>query len=427
MFEGIEDTEDLKTPKRPHMSDSSEDSFSVFAKPPTKKTTTTMADTLVEDDQAEIRTELQKLQVQLGEVNSETAIIKDNMSQLDIMQYLIACVSKQQTQINKLTHEVIDLKGRSMRNNVLVHNVPEGAKGENQELKVREALTQININHEGIEFDRVHRIGEYRASAKRPRPIVAQCITSKMTEKLLKQRPKWEEQESNEPDVNTVNGDGASGVDTNNTKSENTSQEQPQKKDPWITPQYPPETLGENREAKDNAKKYRKAHPEAEVYVKRNKMYINGNIVNPPVVKPQINELLDLHTTKEHNELKQKYKFTPVQDLKVDGVTVRAFRCTKHLTSVDQVRGAYRAFLMDSTRVKAAYNALAYKVGNINGYVDDGSGGMGRTMLKTFTEKRKNRDCGVLFITQYHAKNIGFAKFDTAVKLTKTYLEKFVK
>lgn len=415
----INEIEVSTTPKRPHLSDSSEDSFTVFAKPPVKKTTTTnMADLL-------IRGELDTLSFQIGELNSETAIIKDNMSQIEIVHYLVACVSKQQTMISKLSNEVLDLKARSMRNNILIHNVPE-QKEENHEQKVRDALTEMKINHGGVEFDRVHRIGEYRANARKPRPIVAQCMSSKMTTKLLKQRPKWEEkEESEESAANATNAPIDGATEPNLMESEDTVTNKAKNKDPWISPQYPPETLGENRAAKDFAKKYKEAHPQANVFVKRNKTYVNGNYIAPAVVKPQINDLLDMNT-KEHEELKKLYKFTPVQDVKVEGVTVRAFKCNKDLDSINQIRGAYKSFLLDSGRVKAAYNALAYKIGDANGYVDDGSGGMGRTMLKTFIDKKSDKNC-VLFMTQFHTTNIGFAKFESAVKLTKTYLEKFKK
>ena len=73
-----------------------------------------------------------------------------------------------------LLDTVIDLKARSMRDNLLFHNVPEDEKENTSDkiYKILEENLQISDAREKIKIDRSHRVGRKRDSNRKPRAIV---------------------------------------------------------------------------------------------------------------------------------------------------------------------------------------------------------------------------------------------------------------
>ena len=98
---------------------------------------------------------------------------------------LKALVSKQSQQISTLQLDNDELRNRSMRSNVLLHNIKEYVN-ENCENTI---VTRLNksgmVQTNTLVFERVHRIGLFNTKAKTPRPIVAKLISSKDTERIL--------------------------------------------------------------------------------------------------------------------------------------------------------------------------------------------------------------------------------------------------
>jgi len=73
--------------------------------------------------------------------------------------------------VNELKNEIQDLKCRSMRDNLLFHNLPE-EKEENCEQKVLKFIKEkLNIEEREVRLQRAHRIGPFNPS--KTRPIVA--------------------------------------------------------------------------------------------------------------------------------------------------------------------------------------------------------------------------------------------------------------
>ena len=78
--------------------------------------------------------------------------------------------------------------------------------------------------------------------------------------------------------------------------------------------------------------------------------------------------------------------------------------------------------MMDPQRIKAAHNTIAYKLGpNLHGYCDDGTPGVGRTILKTLMDSEK--DNLIFFVTQYHDAKTGFERYDKVREMTTNFLK----
>ncbi len=73
-----------------------------------------------------------------------------------------------------LNRSVIDLKARSMRDNLLFYNIPESKDEDTTDIihKLLEEKLQIEDSY-NIKIDRSHRLGREKQGVKKPRPIVA--------------------------------------------------------------------------------------------------------------------------------------------------------------------------------------------------------------------------------------------------------------
>ena len=143
-------------------------------------------------------------------------------------------------------------------------------------------------------------------------------------------------------------------------------------------------------------------------------------MVKPAINTPTIDNLLSLNNA-DRDELKAKYKFQMIdKPVNLSGTSFVAYTCKTPLKCIDNVRAAYKAFLLEPNRMIAAHNALAYKLkGDIQGYADDGSFGIGKTILNTLPAVT---DMGhVIFLTQTQPTTIGFKKYDTVRELASKY------
>ncbi|CAB4006722.1 unc-13-like C [Paramuricea clavata] len=86
-----------------------------------------------------------------------------------------------------LKEELIDLRARSMRSNLMFYNLPENDE-EDPEKVVSEVLEKINPEFKKMEIERVHRIGKKRLGSVRP--IVAKFLRFKDKELIWKNSKK---------------------------------------------------------------------------------------------------------------------------------------------------------------------------------------------------------------------------------------------
>ena len=102
------------------------------------------------------------------------------------IRYFETIIARQSKLIDALSTEVVDLKARSMRNNLLFYNFRE-IQNENCEESVNIfSQNDLSINaHEGLIIEACHRVGPPRSTNARPRPIVARFMSEKMKEYIL--------------------------------------------------------------------------------------------------------------------------------------------------------------------------------------------------------------------------------------------------
>ena len=99
----------------------------------------------------------------------------------------------------KLEREIVDIRARSMRSNLIFYNVPEEAH-ENPEQVVRSVITKMGIEDgKGIEMERIHRMGKQSrpshshgtrvretSQTSRPRPIIVKFLRHQDKENIRK-------------------------------------------------------------------------------------------------------------------------------------------------------------------------------------------------------------------------------------------------
>ena len=118
---------------------------------------------------------------------ADTTDIKCN-----IIRFLTSVVIRQQRDIDKLKTDVTDLKCRSMRDNILVHEIQEkeGEKPEQCEDAIKDFLEKIpGITRDDLLFERVHRLGQKKEGQKKPRPIVAKLTYYKTKALIMENKP----------------------------------------------------------------------------------------------------------------------------------------------------------------------------------------------------------------------------------------------
>ncbi|XP_052814059.1 uncharacterized protein LOC128241124 [Mya arenaria] len=88
----------------------------------------------------------------------------------------IARLEKNLAKVNSVQEDIIDLKSRSMRNNLLFFGFPEKSSPDDRKnedcskknLTCFRDVLKIENPQDSIKFERVHRIGRYEPSKKRP-------------------------------------------------------------------------------------------------------------------------------------------------------------------------------------------------------------------------------------------------------------------
>ena len=107
----------------------------------------------------------------------ENRSLKEELKEIKIHQSAMKKI------VNELQTEVVDLKCRSMRKNVVFTNIPQDNKEEDVENVVKKFMTEKMqiVNADSLEIARAHRFGKSRKD--KPRPIVVRF--EKFKEKQL--------------------------------------------------------------------------------------------------------------------------------------------------------------------------------------------------------------------------------------------------
>jgi len=314
------------------------------------------------------------------DLRAENNVLKEEVTMLK------AILIKKDKEIEELREKAIDSTARDMRNNILLHNLPEVQDKENCEARLRSVLaTHTTLTAEQIKyisFERVHRIG--KASAKVCRPIVAKATYYKDRELML---TAWRKKNGFQ---RRQQGD----TDRSQLK---------------LTCHYPQEIMERralNFQMVEDTKKI--CNPD-DLTIKHNvdKLYINNQRIRPRVVKPSIDEILNTPSDEKQEMKKLKSVFS---DHKLERGSTFLAQAVK-VTSINEARLAYKKAVMNPVLHRATHNVLAYNVGEETGWIDDGEHSAGR-ILAGWMERKDIKDTCVIITRNYGGEHLGTKRFE---------------
>ena len=329
---------------------------------------------------------LEELEGQLADLTNDFCEVKAENQRLKSDHVLMkAILAKKDSEIQELKRAVVDQKSRSMRNNILLHNIPE-EKGEDCEAKLKEFITkQTTLQTPQVNsmiFERVHRVGPYLGGEqKRPRMIVAKLSSYKDKETIIEA---WRQCRS------------GSKLDKS-------------KGSPKVTTHLPQELLEQrslNFQLVDNIKAV--AGPDkVSVKLAYDKAYVNNQPIHPKVTKPSVGDILKIteEETKEALQLQRRVSTTRTE--RGSSFVAEAIRTS----SLNAVRTAYKQVLSDPRRAGAAHNILVYRVGNDLGWLDDGDLGSGR-FLASWLKRLDLQNIAVIVTRQHGGEHLSSRRFE---------------
>ena len=294
---------------------------------------------------------------------SEIATLQRENSELRYeLSLLKSVVLKQNDQIETLTEKITDQAFRSMRSNILLHNLPE-LPDENPQEYIKKTLNEKLGLGGDMKIEGAHRVGPRLHNAKNPRPMVARMHSRNDTHTILDAARRKLQKGDNQL---------------------------------RITPQFPTEMLSKRRTLGQVSSEIREKDPKVKTVLARDKLYINNTLYRNP-----LRDILNL-TTKDRGELS---KLELVEGKVVSGQGNVLVAAAAEVKSIDQARAAYKKFLCKPERLAATSNAAVLRLFNPVGAVtteykeDDQDGGCSAFILKHLREKHTRFRNIVLFIS----------------------------
>ena len=245
------------------------------------------------------------------------------------IELLKATVTRQNKLIDSLNAEVIDLKARSMKANLLFHNITE-EQNENCEEEINHILFKTTSVLTGLFIEACHRVGPPRSKHARPRPIVARFQNTKIKDHILQ----TQQQNAN------------SRAQRNNPRA------------PYTTPQVPEDRLESKRSLLSQLHEIRRVIPktEATVNLVQDHIYINGEKQNN-TANVRIRDLNTVFSSSKNNVNITSARGKHMTD---GGLTVQA---NVYVTSsMQDVREAYTDTFINPVSASAAHNILVHRV-----------------------------------------------------------------
>lgn len=326
-----------------------------------------------------IEQRLEEMEAVLADLTNEYCVLqKENRDLRDRNHLMESVILKQDKEIHELKKAQTDIVSRSMRNNIMLHNIKE-TDSENPEKVLKQFLAAKRILPEkeaqSLRFDRVHRMGE--AAHGRSRPIVARLTYYKDKERIIRN---W----------------NALG--------------QKDRKHPRVTQQVPTEVLAKRAQSHHliEQKKASITDKKAKIKVTRKgeKLYINQQLVTPEVVKPSLAEVLVANADELAKARKLPHALSP--QLHECGSVFQAEAV--RVKSTSEVRLSYKRLLTCFDAARASHNVMAYKIGGHLGWEDDGEHGAGRFLAHLLDSKKADNIC-VFLTRQYGGERIGAKRF----------------
>ncbi|XP_062620995.1 uncharacterized protein LOC134282612 [Saccostrea cucullata] len=313
---------------------------------------------------------------------SEIETLKqENITLRKELQLLKSIVVNLDRKVTQQESEIVDLRGRSMRDNILIHNL---AEEENEDLNAK--VHQIISDHLKLDigFVRIHRNGP-RMPGNKPRTITGKLRDSNDKDRILAAQRALREKEKKE----------------NKEKSALPC---------YITPQTPVQINESRRRLKEINTQYRMNKIETKI-IGNKVVFPNGNVYREKVTTPRAEDLLFVDEAEEEklNEIE-----AVTSDPIYEGGNVFKAVATKASTYAE-VRQFYKKVMSDPNSANAHHYVLAYRIqdaqGNIrDGYCDDGEYGAGRRVVRLLGDQSATNVAFV--ISRKSGNHIGPRRFD---------------
>lgn len=335
----------------------------------------------------------ERLDMMAEEVSDGTHSITESLGKQESMEtklnLLTDVVIRQGELIKQLQSQVLDLKCRSMRQNLLLHGIPESPK-ENPRQIVENVLSKsLGVPNPWNLLDICHRMGAPRTSSGNPRPIVVRFIARNDAEKVLDTFRDWQRERKG-------------------TQSKL-----------WITPQYPEEVVERRRQLAEVSKKFKAKNPDAKCKMNMGDLYVQGEKYRDPVVPPSARDLLTC-TPSEAKDLKT-LKLTTSPPCVEKGSSFVAQG--KNIKSVNEVRNVYKKVFSTHPTSSASHNILVYSLpdGTV-GSQDDGETGAGR-FLTRWLKRRGVKGVAIVVTRIYGGTHLGLRRFELAKQCAECVLD----
>ena len=332
----------------------------------------------------EVETDMDNMRTRIADLEEDNECLKSDMHLLK------GIVQVQQNQIEDLKQGSVEVKARSMKNNILIDGILQDTEDE-KECK-QQALTflreQLQMVVEEKEVIKAHRIGEKKIAKNRV--MVVKCETD------LRQR---------------IFGY------TKNLKGKVNGKNQSY----YVDPQLPEVMVAQKRKMNQSIAKIKHENKDREdkvtFKVKGRQLFINNELQKDHITPPPVTDLIQLNQKdrKKIEELKVE-----VTDEHIEKNSVfKAY--AKKVSSLSEMRKAYLKIRL--LHPEADHIVAAYKVPSYEGSCDDGEHTAGQRLLKLMTIKQKEK-CAVFVARKYGGQRLGPKRFMLYQNLAAAALEK---
>ncbi|XP_062604926.1 myosin-J heavy chain-like [Saccostrea cucullata] len=320
---------------------------------------------------------------ELQQLRQENRSLKEDVNMLKCI-----VINLERTVI-KNQNDIIDLKSRSMKQNILIHNLPEE---DDEDLFVK--IPELIKRHFKVQtsFANIHRNGpkiqgKARTITGRLNKFTDKDLVLQAQRDIKSQRAEQAEQ--------------AEGTDQNSSEQQNSTF--------FITPQTPIEISENRKKLLELNSKYWKANVKTRI-IGEKLVFPNGSVHRDKVQKPKAEQILGMDQSER--EALKKIKVTELETNEGGNI----FRGIGGTTECyNHVRDMYKKTLCDKSHAKADHNILVYRFQDSNGqihegYNDDGEFGAGRRLVKMMQNLQiKNM---TVVISRFQAKHIGGRRFE---------------
>ena len=316
-------------------------------------------------------------------------IKKESCSMKEDIAMLKDIIVHQQTEIQEMKNQTVDIQARSMRSNLLFHNVPE-TRNEDCETKVCHELRRLGISEE-IHIQRIHRLGKPNAKSRNPRPIVAKLL-DKDCEMVMDQM-----------------------------------RQHPRDQGCYISRQHPQEIREKRRRMWETAETYKSLDSSCKSKITADgKLYINGQLHKSMFTKPTVHDVIKL-TESERGEFVDRHPLFQGKVILEGGSSFTA--AVAKVKNIKEARGAYKSFLLAPGRLSARHNIGIYRVTSPEtakteeDWDDDGEYGSGR-VLRNYLHKKNLTNIAVFLSRGTDGTHLGSRRYGLMEEAVESALQR---